>query len=176
MQQIWFTSDSHFQHENIIKYCDRPYNSVEEMDEDLVKQWNDNVAPGDIVWHLGDIGWFKNEEQADKFLNRLHGQINLILGNHDKKFLKRCNRFTKVCTDYTGKIRGHIFHLYHYPVLSWNRKFHGSIHLFGHTHNSIVHPDKNAFDVGVDAFKYRPINYDEVIERVNRDHETIRTL
>lgn len=85
MQQIFITSDTHFHHENIIKYCDRPFKSAEEMDEALVEKWNSVVRPQDKVYHLGDVYFPKRKDvkYCDWFLSRLNGTKRLILGNHD---------------------------------------------------------------------------------------------
>lgn len=79
---IWFTSDHHFWHSNILKYCpDRPYKTVEEMNEDLIWQWNSVVSPDDTVYHLGDFSMaFRSVEL---YTRRLNGTKHLILGNHD---------------------------------------------------------------------------------------------
>ena len=72
MQNIYFTSDHHFGHTNILKYSNRPFNSVEEMDEELIKRWNSKVQPNDIVYHLGDVAMTKNPEGIGDILNRLN--------------------------------------------------------------------------------------------------------
>jgi len=82
-------SDTHFGHENIIRYCKRPFTSVEEMDETMVDNWNSVVRPQDHVYHLGDVTierGSKNSQQAQRFvrlIRRLNGHKRLILGNHD---------------------------------------------------------------------------------------------
>lgn len=85
MQQIFVTSDTHFHQENIIKYCDRPFKSAEEMDEALVEKWNSVVRLQDKVYHLGDVYFPKHKDKnyCDQFLSRLNGTKRLILGNHD---------------------------------------------------------------------------------------------
>lgn len=80
----WIISDTHCGHENIIKYCNRPYKNAAHMDEDLVQRWNNRVKPGDIVYHLGDVGMNKGDEYLPKIIARLNGKKILILGNHDK--------------------------------------------------------------------------------------------
>ena len=81
--EMFFTGDHHFGHANIIKYCNRPFNSVEEMDEMLIDEWNYVVNPDDIVYHLGDIAFSMNE--LDKIIRRLNGTIYIIPGNHIRR-------------------------------------------------------------------------------------------
>lgn len=78
MSNIFFTSDTHFGHANIIKYCGRPYKTARDMDEGLIKNWNDTVRPDDLVYHLGDFSF-----QSDQYVHRLNGKIILVKGNHD---------------------------------------------------------------------------------------------
>lgn len=82
MKDIWVISDTHFQHQNIIKYCDRPFETYQEADERMIENWNKVVKPGDKVYHLGDV-YFGNAQTAWDLLARLNGQKRLILGNHD---------------------------------------------------------------------------------------------
>jgi len=84
---MFFTADSHFGHANIIKYCNRPFNSVDEMDETMVRRWNSVVEPSDVVYHLGDFALCKNG-YAKNILNCLNGKIYLCRGSHDKTVLK----------------------------------------------------------------------------------------
>jgi calcineurin-like phosphoesterase family protein len=79
---VFFTSDTHFGHTNILKYCDRPFSSTEEMDEEIIRCWNSVVKPDNIVFHLGDFA-FGTIAQWETYRNRLNGHIHLILGNHD---------------------------------------------------------------------------------------------
>ncbi len=78
-QDTWFISDTHFYHANIIKYCNRPFNNVEEMNQILIDNWNENIKKNDIVYFLGDFSFKPNE-----VINRLNGNIIFLLGNHDK--------------------------------------------------------------------------------------------
>lgn len=81
----YFTSDTHFSHTNIIKYCNRPFKSVEEMDEVLIANWNSVVKKTDQVFHLGDFGY------NYKIAQRLNGHKHLIWGNHDRKLRNNQN-------------------------------------------------------------------------------------
>ena len=86
MKGIWFTSDTHFSHANIIKYCHRPFASVEEMDEQLVSRWNAAVGPNDTVYHLGDFAVGDGKRFA-KRVSRLNGRIKILPGSHDHGWL-----------------------------------------------------------------------------------------
>ncbi len=76
---VWFTSDTHFAHRNVIEFCKRPFASIEEMDEEIIRRWNERVEPGDRVYHLGDFAFGDH----DPYLSRLNGMKNLVIGNHD---------------------------------------------------------------------------------------------
>lgn len=84
-RNIWVISDTHFNHSNIIKYCNRPFSSPNEMNDILVDKWNANVKEGDKVYHLGDVymGGGFSREYTDYLLSRLNGRKRLVLGNHD---------------------------------------------------------------------------------------------
>lgn len=155
--QIWFTSDTHFNHERILEYCpNRAYSSVEEMNEGLIEIWNSQVAPDDEVYHLGDV-LFKRDYS---FLPRLNGTKHLIIGNHDQFHIAKsknadefCNNFASM-HEYNELILGPkktMFVLMHYPLESWNKMGQGSIHLHGHCHNGLKTKMKNRMDVGIDA-------------------------
>src|SRR5690606_12640770 len=81
--QKFYVADTHFGHRGIIKSCNRPFATVEEMDRELVARWNAVVRPHDIVYHLGDFGWAADEEALRKLFGKLNGRKFLILGNHD---------------------------------------------------------------------------------------------
>lgn len=169
---IWFTSDPHYYHINIIKYCNRPFFYVEEMNEAMIINWNNLVHPDDEVYILGDFAFCK-DTQAVNILNRLMGKKYLIEGNHDKKLLKHlsftsCFEFTKPLYElsipdadaFYGSQR---IVLCHYSMNVWNQSHRGSWHLYGHSHGSL--PDNNrslSFDVGVDAQGFKPISYEQV--------------
>ena len=85
---IYFTADHHFGHQNIIKHCNRPFGSVEEMDEELIMLWNKSVREKDIVYILGDL-LFRNATSSEEYLEKLNGKKYLIVGNHDKYWMKK---------------------------------------------------------------------------------------
>jgi len=155
---IWFTSDTHYGHANVIKYCNRPFETVEEMDNILIANYNSRVMPNDTVYHLGD---FSLGRDADRILQRLNGRIHLILGNHDKLKPYVRDMFESVSaykeiTEYDTKIV-----MCHYAFRVWNKSHHGSWNLHGHSHGNLPAIGKQ-LDVGVDSHNYFPISLSEV--------------
>ena len=84
MQKIFFTADTHFGHENVIQFDKRPFASADEMDEEMIKRWNNKVGKGDLVYVLGDMIWKSITDYAEPLIKSLNGQIILIKGNHDQ--------------------------------------------------------------------------------------------
>lgn len=81
-RQIWITSDTHFNHANIIKYCDRPFENPAAMNEALIEKWNSRVKVNDIIYHLGDV-YSGDKPGMINIMARLNGHKRLVLGNHD---------------------------------------------------------------------------------------------
>lgn len=168
---IFFTSDTHLRHRNILRYCNRPFETIEEHDETLITNWNSVVSAEDKVYHLGDFS-FCHPRTADWLLSRLNGDKYILHGNHDKK--RNFPRNTELFTDLGhyheltiqdrelkyGKI---LIVLCHYAFEVWNKSHHGSIHLFGHSHGKLPSRDNQLrLDVGVDVHNYTPISYEQV--------------
>ena len=84
MSKIFFTGDLHFGHENVIAFDNRPFESVEEMDAELIRRWNDKVGKDDFTYVLGDMIWKTRNDNAPSIIKSLNGQIILIKGNHDR--------------------------------------------------------------------------------------------
>lgn len=164
MTEIFFTSDQHFFHKNIIKYCARPFNSIEEMNETLIENYNKLVKPEDTVYHLGDFS-FANYAQAESIFNRLNGQKILIEGNHDSGSVFKL-KWAWIKNYYELKTDKANFVLFHYPMASWNAAFHEVIHLHGHSHHHLPNHGLRRVDVGVDGptYNFSPINLDTVLE------------
>jgi calcineurin-like phosphoesterase family protein len=158
----YFTSDTHLQHANIIKYCNRPFKNVDEMDETIITNWNSIVKHDDLVYHLGDIGF----GDIKNVLRRLNGKIVLIRGSHDKSALAVPERFESTSSLLEIKIDRQYITLCHYAMRSWPRSFHGSWHLFGHSHGRLP-PLGKSFDVGVDNHNFYPWSLDEIKEKIN---------
>lgn len=153
---IYITSDLHFSHINILKYHSesRPFSSIQEMNETIVKNWNNKVSKEDITYILGDVfmGGSLALENNLKYLNALNGSKCLIIGNHDDKFLEH-SEFIK-CFDivsYSEMLyyKDKIFTMTHKPPLN---KIDDTIyyHLHGHTHSKPKLGNK-LFDVGIDG-------------------------
>lgn len=161
---MWFTSDTHFRHANIIKYCNRPFESVKEMDETLIENWNKVVGPKDTVWHLGDFMFERRSpDKIKEYADRLNGKIHLILGNHDQFHLCRgAGCFESINEQRQIKHEGQKITLNHYSMRVWNCSHHGAWQLYGHSHGSLPDIGGLTFDVGVDAQEYRPVHFDEI--------------
>lgn len=173
---IWLTSDTHFGHENIRAYCpNRPGSSTQEMNEILIMNWNSRVMQGDDVYHLGDF-MMGRSIHWEGILKRLNGNIHLIKGNHDNKFVKQQyvqDRMVWIKDDYELKIldpesqegKHQRIILHHYPKLVWDKGHRGAWHCHGHSHGSVDHLNTGTrIDVGVDSEhgKYFPISYAEL--------------
>lgn len=163
---IFYSADLHFSHNNIIKYCNRPFATVDEMDETLISNWNGRVQPKDMVWILGDV-FFCDETRADTILRRLNGRLHLLYGNHDTVISKSPDLqrfFTRIYPSlYHMRQDGINIVMCHYPMLSWDKSHYGSFMLHGHVHNSVPLKDNvRRYDVGVDANNYAPVSWDEV--------------
>lgn len=174
VNKLFFTSDNHFYHENIIKYCHRPFNDVEDQNNTLINNWNSVVPKDGVVFVLGDFIHSGNIELVKKILNRLNGTIHLILGNHcyqsrfDREVLMNMfgGRVYDVVTLITSEESRNIF-MSHYPHMYWQR---GAYHIHGHVHSGpnttsseLVPFHRLRYDVGVDNNNYLPISYDQLI-------------
>jgi calcineurin-like phosphoesterase family protein len=190
----YFISDTHHSHGNIIKYCKRPFMSDKEvaeldacsnldrnavrnvrisqatidyMNQTMIDNINAVVGEDDTLWHIGDVGWFKDFSQAERWRDRIFCRnINLIWGNHDEEFIAPL--FNKVWDQVKIKVSGQDIVLNHYPMANWDKKHHGSWHLYGHCHGTHEKwrkehmPDSFCFDVGVDCWGFKPLSFKEV--------------
>ena len=175
MKQTFFISDTHWYHHNVIRYSNRPFKDVEEMNYTMIKNWNDTVAPDDDVYHLGDFA-FAGDDTIKAILSQLSGNKYFIFGNHDKSLVKNQNtwgkdHFVKMRDmlkikvqdkDAPGGVRQIV--LCHYSLRVWDGSHKGAWNLYGHSHGNLFDdPKLLSMDVGVDATRlYRPISYGEV--------------
>ena len=133
---IYFTSDLHLGHENAIKLCNRPFGSVEEMDETLIQNWNSRVTNNDTIYILGDM-MFRIHKPPEEYLSRLKGKKHLLLGNHDKTWIKKCDlsKWFVSVNDLLHTSDGqHNISLCHYPMMSFPHMRRNGYMIFGHIH------------------------------------------
>jgi len=168
---IWFTSDTHFNHRNVIKLCNRPFESVEEMDEALIKNWNSCVKENDEIYHLGDFAWQPSPTYLKTLISRLNGRKHLILGNHDKqKLYEHLNMFESIKLYDKISIDGYRVILFHYPIADYECMYNKSIHLYGHVHNNRSLMDNldtskyYAYNVCYDANGLKPVSFNQIKE------------
>jgi len=163
---IYFTSDTHFNHKNILKYSNRPFASVEEMDEVLIMNWNAAVGNDDTIYHLGDFCMGEHT----KYLKQLNGNIIFIKGSHDKWMKKEPLmmeiRLPEKYQDPEFPNYPRYLTLCHYSLRSWRASHFSSFHLFGH-HHGRLEPHGLSFDAGVDCHGYAPISLDDVAKVMN---------
>lgn len=193
MSSKFYISDWHYGHKNCLSFDNRPFFTVSEMNEELVKRWNSVVSRGDIVYVLGDMFWC-NSSEAVPVLDMLNGQKFLIRGNHDKSsdgaFVKR---FVKITEYMEVEDSGRNVVLCHYPIPCFKNHFYGWYHLYGHVHNSfeyqMMEHDKflmtqlyerecQMFNVGamMPYMDYTPRTLDEIIASGGKTkHETDQT-
>ena len=148
----FFTADEHFSHTKIIEYCNRPFKSVEEMDDKIIKNHNEIVKNDDIVIHAGD---FTLKHNADNYIRRLNGSHIFIRGSHDYWMDETYHEI------WEKEINGIYVVVSHYPFRSWPRSFHGSINLHGHCHGKLE-PLKKQLDIGVDTHDFYPYSFKEI--------------
>lgn len=176
---IWISSDHHFGHTNIIEFCNRPWETAKEMNESLIKNWNEKIGPEDEVYILGDM-MMGNSAYWESTLNKLKGKLHLIVGNHDRKFIKQSyvqERMIWIKDYYELRVEdkdGHnkksqLIILSHYAMLAWNGSYRNSFMLYGHSHTRLDHMNTNVrrLDVGVDGHNYYPWSYQEIKEHMN---------
>lgn len=169
MYNKWFTSDFHFDHFNIIKYCSQTrgqFNNVQEMNDAIIESFNSYVKKNDEVYFLGDFCF--DHRKISYFSKKLNGKFVFIAGNHDK-INKSYEYFYKIDKYFEINISKQKIVMCHYPFASWNGVRKGSIHLHGHTHGNL-YPIGKRLDVGIDTHNLCPYSYEEIIDIMkNRD-------
>lgn len=162
---IYFTSDTHYFHKNIIDFCERPFKDVDEMNVVLVNNWNRIVGPKDEVYHLGDVS-FGRAEKTVEILEQLNGRIYLVRGNHDKGI--NPDRFEWIKDYYELRWESRKLVLCHFPFAVWNESHHGSIHLHGHSHGTLKNQGRR-IDVGVDPMDFIPVSISAIVEQAEQN-------
>lgn len=190
-RKIWFSSDTHYLHRNIMRFCGRNFSSIEEHDACLLNNHNSLVSNNDEYWFLGDFAYKGQPEEAVKIFKKMNfGKCYFLFGNHDKIFRQAIQK--GLLNDYlnigkleiiggdiavndhtlsvskTIEINGQNIFISHYAHQTFPHAFRGAWMLFGHSHNNIILPYR-AIDVGVDAVqkKYFPISIEEIADVMN---------
>ena len=161
--KTFVTSDQHFDHANIIKYCNRQFSSVEKMNNVLLNNWNNTIKDEDTVYFLGDLAFGTSSRPTDYWLKQLKGKIIFIKGNHDKS--KNIN-FLQHCKLQYGK---YSFFLTHDPVNA-PKNWDGWI-IHGHHHNHyteypFINKEKRTINVSVELTDYKPVDMDDMIKKI----------
>lgn len=185
---VYFTSDFHLFHNNVIRFDNRPFKDVHQMHAYIEKKWNETVTNDDIVIYLGDLSFAKAHEQqaVNDLVSRLNGRIHFVMGNHDKiENIRKMGLFETI-QDYLELRLTHfvdedrkmktetLFCIMHYPIYSWNKAHHGSYMIHGHCHGNLHHGEDASFydnrrviDVGCMLNDYTPISYSEIISKLS---------
>lgn len=167
-KNIFFSSDSHFCHTNILKYDNRPFSTIKEHDETLIDNWNKVVDKNDDIYYLGDF-CFGRPQYTEQIMQQLNGNKYFIWGNHDKYNVSVYKKYGI----YLGmsaiiKIDGQEITLNHFAQRVWNRSHRGAWMCYGHSHDSLENVEwGKSMDVGVQTAyrlfgKYRPIEFNEI--------------
>ncbi len=151
----WFTADEHFSHPNIREYCNRPFCSVIEMNEEIIKRHNEVVGKDDIVIHAGDFTLKPTYREAKVFIDQLKGSHIFLEGSHDRWLPKTA------CQIWQKTIEGQHIVVCHYAMRVWPKSHYGSFCCYGHSHGKLV-PIGKSWDVGVDNNKFYPVSFDQL--------------
>ena len=170
--RTFFTSDSHFGHDNIIKHSgrpcrERPFRDSAEMDRALMDAWNSVVSPGDVVYHLGDFS-MRPAETIDGLLKKLHGTKHLIIGNHDRTTGMggcRLQGWASMREMAQISVDGQSVFLCHYPMREWPGMWRSTVHLYGHVHGN-MQPLPGSMEVGADVWGGKPVQMAEILNAV----------
>lgn len=158
MVRHWFTADTHFGHANIIEYCKRPFKSLEHMDRELIRRWNERVKPEDIVLHLGDFAFKRSAANPKTYLDKLNGLKIIIKGNHDGN-----NEVRSILTSAVIRYGGIDFWLSHEPKAIYKHNLCGHVHEKWKVSRRGPHVIVN---VGVDVWQGRPVSMEEIREAI----------
>lgn len=169
MPKEYITSDHHFFHSNIIKYCDRPFDSINDMNFKMIKKWNSMVDEEDTVFHLGDLT-FKGKKVANTLDDVLNGNIIMTRGNHDSYSTAD---FT-IMENFSIKRKGIGFKCTHWPETDFEEWL-----IHGHEHNNdlykypFYYPQKNRINVSVEVTGYEPVSIDDIISLIKSQNKKI---
>lgn len=197
-ENLFFASDFHFGHDNVIKFDKRPFKNVNEMHRTIIDNWNSVTNDDSITYYLGDLSYGKKMgfEYLKSLLQELNGEIRMILGNHDRlDQLINLDRFSDIQTYKRLEIGGdpdmkgnRVIILSHYAHLVWDKHHHESWHLHGHSHQNLTttpygrntYYNRKVIDVGCNGYNYTPLSYQDIKSLMSKkkvetiDHHTER--
>lgn len=157
-RNIWFISDTHFGHRNIIGYCRQQFSSLQEMEETIIERWNQAVKPHDLVYHLGDFAW--TTKDAIRVRPMLNGTIRLVAGNHDDiPGLAASGMFQRISL--WRQFREQRFTATHIPLRA-DQLRHGRANLHGHVHGATDELERVHRDVSCESIDFRPVHFDDI--------------
>ena len=192
-ERIWFTSDLHFGHRNMISFKHRPYADEKEMGQALVENWNKVVRPNEKVFCLGDFSWWNDRHGTKRLINRLNGEIYIVPGNHDKlKQFELCDpEKLHICSDISYlylrptdpndprfETKCYEIALSHFPLLCYAHSEKKNVYnFFGHIHSEKGEPMSEfgeplklhkgrQYDAGADRNNYTPVEFFEVLRLI----------
>jgi len=164
-EHTWFISDPHFDHANIIKYCNRPFRTIEEMNETILRNWNETIGPNDLVFFVGDMSFGRGSRRPKWWLAQLNGRKIYLKGSHDhgiRPTTEGLDNVLFVSDAVIVRLDGKSVYVAHDPweIPRWWRGW--AIH--GHVHNEKPHVDRKwrRINVSVEVVNYRPYNATEL--------------
>ncbi|MFF9550815.1 metallophosphoesterase [Methylobacterium fujisawaense] len=162
--RVLWTADTHFGHAGAIAHSGRPFASADEMDRLMAEAWNATVGANDTVIHLGDFAMGLKGEHLEKMFASLKGRKILVAGNHDRAATFALG-WESIHERVTVVTSAHRIVCDHYPLRSWDRAYHGSLHFHGHVHGKFGGTSQSC-DLGVDVWGYRPVALPEILARL----------
>ena len=178
IKMIYYISDIHFRDQKIFDKCFRPFQSLDEMESEIIRKWNNKVSDDDLVYILGDIS--KDDDTSSlEIFKKLKGQKHLIVGNHDHLIIEEIQKsnifdtikFIDLIIDNNRKVC-----ICHYPIMDWMEFDRDGILVYGHVHNKTekngyayrlmkeYYRDLKAYNCGVDVNNFEPKSLDELIQ------------
>lgn len=152
---VFFTSDEHYHHRNAIKYSNRPFYSVEEMNESMIQNHNNIVPKHGFTIHAGDF-CFGDRRTAQEIISRLNGEHFFLMGSHDSWLSPHTSHeIVEITVDRQTIV------VCHYAMRVWAKSHYGSWHLYGHSHGKLQ-PEGKSWDIGVDNNSYKPLSWSDV--------------
>ena len=188
-QKIYFSSDQHFGHKNVLRFCQRPYETTKEMEKALIDNWNSKVTNNDIIFVLGDFFWFHGRHEIKRVVDKLNGKtIYIVPGNHCKRTAyELCDERVQLLDDISAlyirevgkpQVKYEVY-VSHMPLMTWPHREKGSYNFFGHIHSgprSLSQVDQDLpfhkglqYDIGVDNNEYTPIELEEIINILKKE-------